>query len=279
MQLGIFAKTFTRPSLEGVFDAVASHGFHLTQFNFSCAGLPNLPKRVEPEVLARIRRETEARKLQIVAMSGTFNMIHPDPEHRQEGLRGLRVLAEACRQLGVPFISLCTGTRDPQDMWRHHPENQSADSWRDLTHTLSEALVIAEQFNVTLGVEPEVSNVVDSPRKGRRLLDEMKSKHLKIIFDGANLFPAGTLPQMRSTLDQAIELLGPDIVIAHAKDLDQDGEAGHLAAGKGLLDYDHYLFRLQQAGFQGPLLLHGLAESEVGESVRFLRSKLGQIQQ
>src|SRR5207244_3697549 len=130
-----------------------------------------------------------------------------DPEHRQEGLRGLRVLARACRQLGIPCMSLCTGTRDPQDMWRHHPENQSPAAWRDLTHTMGEALVIAEEFNVTLGVEPEVSNVVDTAKKGRRLLNEMKSAHLKIIFDGANLFPAGTLPQMREILDGAIDLL------------------------------------------------------------------------
>jgi len=51
---------------------------------------------------------------------------------------------------------------------------------------------------------------------------------------------------MREVLDEAFELLWPDIVIAHAKDLDQDGEAGHKPAGKGLLDYDHYLGLLRQ---------------------------------
>ena len=79
---------------------------------------------------------------------------------------------------------------------------------------------------------------------------------------------------MRKILSEAVELLGPDIIIAHAKDLDHDGEAGHLAAGKGLLDYAYYLGLLQQAGFKGPLLLHGLAESEVDESVRFIRANL-----
>jgi len=277
MHLGIFAKTFSRPTLGGVFDAVASHGFDLTQFNFSCAGLPNLPKGVEPESIKNIRKEAETRKIQIIAMSGTFNMIHPDVEQRREGLRGLRVIADACRQLRIPYISLCTGTRDPVDMWHHHPDNQLPEAWRDLRRTMEEAISIAQEFNVTLGIEPEVSNVVDSPQKGRLFLDEMKSRHLKIIFDGANLFPAGTLPQMRRILAEAVRLLGPDIVIAHAKDLDRDGEAGHLAAGKGVLDYEHYLGLLQGAGFKGPLLLHGLAESEVDGSVKFLRTKLAAI--
>src|SRR5205814_2073713 len=141
---------------------------------------------------------------------------HPDPRQRRDGLRRLPFLAAACRELKVPVITLCTGTRDEQDMWRHHPENASPEAWRDLTDTLSEALAVAAQFGVTLGFEPEVSNVVDSARQGRRLLDEMRSPHLKVVMDGANLFASGKLPRMRQVLDEAFELLGPDIVLAHA---------------------------------------------------------------
>ena len=274
MQLGIYAKTFDRPTLEGVLDAVVSHGLHCIQFNFACAGLPSMPERIEPNLLDQIRHQTDARKIKMAAMSGTFNMIHPDPKQRRQGLQRLPVLAAACRQMGVPIITLCTGTRDPHDMWRAHPDNQTQEAWRDLVDALSEALTIAEQFNLILGFEPEVSNVVDSARKGRRLLDEMQSPHLKVVCDGANLFPAGTLPRMREVLDEAFDLLGRDIVIAHAKDLDHDGEAGHRPAGKGLLDYDYYLQLLQQSGFNGPLLLHGLAESEVDECVSFVRGKM-----
>lgn len=274
MQLGIFAKTFIRPTLEGALDRVAAHGLRCAQWNFSCAGLPNLPEEIDPEVLDRIGRAADSRKISLAAISGTFNMIHPDPRRRQEGLRGLGVLAGACRKLGIPVITLCTGTRDPDDMWRHHPDNDSSQAWKDLTSTLSQALAIAEQFGVTLGIEPEVSNVVSSAQKGRRLLDEMQSAHLKVIMDGANLFAAGQLARMREVLDEAFELLGPEIVMAHAKDLDRDGEAGQRAAGTGLLDYEHYLELLRQAGFKGPLMLHGLAETEVDGCVKFLRQQL-----
>ena len=34
---------------------------------------------------------------------------------------GGTVLANACGALGTGIITLCTGTRDPDDMWRHHP--------------------------------------------------------------------------------------------------------------------------------------------------------------
>ncbi len=63
---------------------------------------------------------------------------------------------------------------------------------------------------------------------------------------------------MSEILDEAFTLVGKDIVLAHAKDLDRDGDAGHLPAGQGKLDYGRYLSLLHTYGYHGPLLLHGL---------------------
>jgi sugar phosphate isomerase/epimerase len=274
MQLGIFAKTFVRPTLAAVLDAVKSHGLNYIQFNMACAGLPSMPARIEPELCDRIRQEMMARNLTMVAVSGTFNMIHPDLTERQRGLQRLAVLAAACRRLGTSVITLCTGTRDPDDKWRHHPDNASPEAWRDLVMSMQSALQIATEHDVTLAVEPEVSNVVDSAVKARRLLDEMQSANLKIVIDAANLFHAGTLQYQRRVLNEAFSLLADDIILAHAKDLSRDGEAGQEAAGTGLLDYDYYLSLLQSGGFDGPLLLHSLTESQVDQAVKFLQRRL-----
>lgn len=273
MRIGIFTRTFERPTLQETLDAVVAHGLGVVQFNLAGAGGESLPERVEPALAEEIRAAMAARGLTMAALSGTFNMIHPDPRQRREGLDRLRVLAAACAPLGTSVITLCTGTRDPANMWRHHPDNDTPQAWRDLTETMSVALRAAEEYGVTLVVEPEVSNVVDSARKARRLLDEMQSRHLKIVIDGANLFHAGELPRMSEILDEAFALLGPDIVMAHAKDLSRDGEAGHEAAGTGLLDYDRYLSLLRGIGFQGALILHSLAEAQLDAAVAFLRGK------
>jgi sugar phosphate isomerase/epimerase len=275
MQIGIFARTFPRPTLIDVLDAVRSYSFSTTQFNMVCAGLPPMPDQIEPQLADHICHEMAARDIEMSSLSGTFNMIHPNPRERENGLRRLSVLAAICQRLGTSVISLCTGTRDPDNMWRYHPENATPEAWQDLTASMQAALQTASEHNVTLAVEPEVSNVVDSAAKARRLLDEMGSPHLKIIMDAANLFPAGTLGHQHRILDEAFSLLGEDIVLAHAKDLSHDGEAGHEAAGTGLLDYDYYLSLLRDSGFAGPLLLHSLTESQVEQAAQFLRERLG----
>ena len=158
-------------------------------------------------------------------------------------------------------------------MWRGHPGNGRPDAWADLLRAMERAIAIAEEHDLRLAIEPETANVVDSPAKARRLLDELGSSRLKIILDPANLFHAEELPWQHTILDAAFDLLGPDIVLAHAKDVQVvAGEVRHVAAGTGLLDYTHYLGLLRHV--PAPLIVHGLAEAEVGRALAFLRRAL-----
>ena len=276
MRPGVFARTFARPSPEGAFDALVGYGLHETQFNMSVVGLPSMPDEIDPALAERVRVAAAERRIALVAVSGTFNMIHPDEEVRRDGLRRLGVLAGACDRLGTSTITLCTGTRDPEDMWRRHQDNARPEAWRDLLATMQEALETAEEHGVTLAFEPEAANVVDSAEKGRRLLDEMGSPRLKVVMDAANLFdatdPARRLSRSEEILEEAFELLGEDLLLAHAKDVKRSGEV--VAVGKGDLDFDLYIQHLSEAGYDGSLVMHGLAEEEIEGSLAFLRRKL-----
>lgn len=274
MQLGIFAKTFTRLTVEEVFGVVAKHHLRCVQFNFACAGLPSLPEKIELELARRLRKSAAEHRIAITAISSTFNMIHPDAKRRRDGLRKLGVIAAACDPIGAALVTLCTGTRDPEDMWRRHADNDSPEAWRDLTVSMTKALTIADKHNITLGIEPETGNVVSSARHARRLLDEMKSPRLKVIMDAANLFHPGDLPRMNEILDEAFDLIGGEIALAHAKELGRDGQAGGLALGTGALDWDRYISFLRSAKFDGSLIMHGFEERDVAASVKFLRGKL-----
>jgi len=272
MQLGIFARTFARPTLAEIFDAVVAHELHCVQFNMACVGLPSLPDHIEDNVIAHIRMEAASRKISIAAVSGTYNMIHPDPMQRQAGLQRLRVLASACKRMGTSVITLCTGTRDPENMWRWHPENTSPQAWEDLLNSMDAALHIAEDEGIILALEPERANVINTAARGRALLDAMQSQHLKVIMDPANLIVSSNKQHMHHVLDEAFELLGEYIVLAHAKDIGPDNT--FRAAGSGILDYDYYLHHLKTTTVEVPLIMHGLSEAQVDNAVQFLRDRL-----
>jgi sugar phosphate isomerase/epimerase len=270
MQLGIFAKTFVRPNVEETFKAIAYYGFKAVQFNMSTVGLESLPHKISEEEIREIQQASQKYNIQLSALSGTFNMAHPDINHRQEQLKEFAVLVEVAKRLETPTITLCTGTRDTTSMWKYHPDNNTKEAWRDLCETLEPALTLAQEHSLILAFEPEISNVVSSAKKGRQLLDEMKSPHLKVIMDGANLFTSETLNQQEKVFAEAFELLGDEIVLAHAKDLDEYGE--FVAAGKGAMDYDIFIHHLKQLEFTEAIVLHSLSEAEVPGCVDLLKN-------
>lgn len=253
---------------------MAEQSIRHTQFNFSSAGLPSLPETVTPEALESIRTLADRFQITLDALSGTFNMIDPDEDARERGCRQFQTQCAAARQLGIPIVSLCTGSKNPKSKWVWHDDNNSPAAWDDLLHSTERVLRAAEDNSVILGVETEASNIINSPARARRYLDTFVSPHLKIIMDGANLFRPEQVPHQAQVLDEAFSALGNDIVLAHAKDFSFDRELSFVAAGTGSLDFSRYLALLKQSGYRGALEMHGLSEDQIPASRAFLEGLL-----
>jgi sugar phosphate isomerase/epimerase len=270
--LGLLSPEFPSDSLETNLGAIAETGAVSVQFDLASAVGDTFPTELTQDTVATILTGFAERRLTLAALSGTYNMIDPDPQARAFGAEGLERVIGWAPSLGTHLVTLCTGSRDPSNMWQKHPGNDTPEAWADLLAQMEKALSVAEKYEVTLGVETEVGNTINTVAKARRLLDEMRSPQLKIVMDGANIFQRGQLPRMRQVLDEAFELLGSEIALGHAKDLDRDGEAGHVAAGRGRLDYPYYMELLKASGFEGSIILHALKPGEARDRLAFVRS-------
>ncbi|MHB1557110.1 MAG: sugar phosphate isomerase/epimerase family protein [Isosphaeraceae bacterium] len=309
MHLGIMAKTFPRPTFEETLDAIAERGLTHVQFNMSCTGLPTLPERTDENHCVWIARSFRERGLTMAAISGTFNLCDPDPARLAENLRRLDLLAAACRWLDTRIITLCTGTRDPDDMWKWHPDNVRRSAWDSLVASMREAIQIADRHEVVLVFEPERHNVVNSVARARMLLDTIGSPWLKVVLDPANLLREGELERRDEMLDEAFDWLGPEIVLVHAKppetgyspeetmsqvECRKRDPASPLITRDTLEDlrktkvsrrvschlfeverfFRPFVKRLATIGYSGAVVMHGMAESEVGPMQEVL---VGQI--
>ena len=270
MKLGIFTKTFARPTLGETLDAVIGHGIAHVQFNLVSASLASMPSLLTEAQCDGIRHEFERRGLIIAVLSATFNIIHPDKEVRRNGFHGLALLARSARRLGTETLSVSTGTRDREDMWRKHPENEGEDAWREMLDAMSRIAAIAEEHHVTIAFEPEQANIVDSAKKARTLIDALQSRNVKVLIDAANLLNRSNLHQQDRVLKEAFDLLGGDIVIAHAKEFSVDGRLGGVALGRGVVDFPLYVSLLRSTGYRNPLIMHGFPEEAVPESLAYL---------
>src|SRR5271156_3112704 len=194
--LGLLSPEFPSVSLSANLDAIAATGAVSVQFDLASAVGQTFPSELSQDAVEAINAGFSARQLTLAALSGTYNMIDPDPQARAVGAEGLnRVIAWAPR-LGTDVVTLCTGSRDPNSMWQRHPGNDTPEAWADLLVQIEKAVRVAEECGVALGVETEIGNTINTVSKARRLLDEIKSPRLKIVMDGANIFQRGQLPKM-----------------------------------------------------------------------------------
>ncbi len=302
MNVGIFTRTYETTDLKVTYQKMRAQGICHAQLNLSNAGLPTLPDTVDDKKIEEIGRLTEEYGITLEALSGTFNMADPDEEARRRGCSQFRVQCRVASMLKIPVVSLCTGSRDPENKWRWHEDNSKQSSWDTLMRSTEILLGYAQEYKVILGVEPETANIVNTPQKARKYLDTFASPNLKIIMDGANLFGPGRTGDMKEVLEEAFALLGEDIVLAHAKDFTLEGIAESAggendvsarkrgttfegasesalalefaAAGEGLLDYSCYIRLLKQYGYQGSLIMHGLSEAQAPGSLKFLEEMI-----
>ena len=121
--------------------------------------------------------------------------------------------------------------------------------WQRLVQGMAEVVVEAETLGVNLGVHPGNRGPLDAPAQLRRLLDDVASPRLKVILDPVNMTTHRTYYNTTAFLDYTFDLLGPDIIAAHAKDVSLDTshwvtKLDEVPLGMGRLDYETYLRRL-----------------------------------
>lgn len=268
MRIGVFMKIFARRRGEEVLDAVVSSGFRWVHFTLQPFCGEALPREISSELLRAIKQALTQRNLEIASFSGTFNMAHPSEAFRREFLERFEVACHACRHLRGKIVALCTGTRDPQDMWRYHPANATKEAWRDMRTTLEAALLIAEKHDLILAFEPEVNNVVNSLEAACRLLREVPHPRLAVIFDPVNLIDEQGTHVATELFRKAATSLADRIVLAHAKDV--INHALPSAGDKPIIDYRQYLRFLCGIRFQGALLIHSVAEKDLPQVTELL---------
>lgn len=255
-QLGIFARVFPTGPAAAVARSVTEAGYRLVQLNLRAIGLPTIPDPAawnDIDVEA-VRRDFAALGIAIWGVSGTCNLAHPDPDIRRAGTLGVVELVRRAPRLGAVAVTLCTGSRDPQRMWTHHPDNATEAAWRDLRGELDLLVAAALEAGVLLGVEPEPGNVVRDAAAAVRLISELgpDAHAIGVIADSANLLAGRPVDTHRGVLERSFAALADRIACLHAKDLVPWATT---LAGDGIVDYSVVASLYRNLGLRAPLIV------------------------
>jgi len=221
---------------------------------FSCVHLA-LGKTVDgfkmkPETftsgLAReIKESFEGAGVDIAVLGCYKNLAHPDIEEVKKLQKLYVAHLRMAAILGCSVVGTETGA--PNAPYTYEPLCHTEAALQAFLRGVVPVVEAAENLGVLFAIEPVWNHIVWNPKIARRVLDEIASPNLRIIFDPVNLLSIENYEERESVIDEAMDLLAPEIEVVHLKDFRiDDGKMTSIAAGTGMMKYDKILKFLKE---------------------------------
>ena len=116
--------------------------------------------------------------------------------------------------------------------------NQSEDAYLHLLKTMKELTAEAEKYGVNIAIEGVHCFVINSPQKMKRIIDDLNSDNVKVIFDPLNYLNINNYKNQNEIINTAFDLFGDKIIAIHIKDfVIENGCMKSVIPGEGMLNY------------------------------------------
>jgi sugar phosphate isomerase/epimerase len=273
LNLGVRAHDFGRRPAGELAARIAAHGLSCIQLAPGKA-LTEVAADAVPDFATarRLAAAFRAQGIQVAVLGCYINLAVRDEALRRPQLERFKQHLRLAPQFGCSVVGTETGSLHAD--FSRHPDNGGEEAFAIVRESVRELVREAEQCGVNVGIEAVERYVISSPRRLRRLLDEIGSPRLQVILDPVNLLAASNHEAQDDILREALDLLGDAIAIIHAKDFAmRDGVFEERPAGAGTLRYGALLRWLKQRRPGIPVLLENTTPDGVAASIRHLREE------
>ena len=134
-------------------------------------------------------------------------------------------------------------------------ETDSEEAYMRVLKTLKELVKEAEISGVNIGIEGVHCFVINTPKKMKRLICDLASDNVKVIFDPVNLINTNNYKNQDEIINEAFSLFADRICVIHAKDFTvEDGILKPAKPTAGLLNYKLIFEKLRENNLDIPII-------------------------
>ena len=137
-------------------------------------------------------------------------------------------------------------------------------------------------MKAAIGMEAQVTSIIDSPLAHKRLIEDVGDERLKVNLDPVNMMSLARYYQTTELLDECFDMLGEDIIGCHAKDtyIWPDKQTVHtqeVCPGRGVLDYEYYLVQMSRLKWPRALEPEHIPDEEYPEANAYIKKIAAQV--
>ena len=244
LQLGLRLHDAEKLPLEELLPLVRSKGYtccHLALRKLF-PDVPCTPSALTPGYAHYLKHEFDKAGLDIALLGNYLNLLHPDEDYIENATALYCAHLRFASLLGCAMVGTETGA--PNREYKACPECRDEATLSLFIKRLKPVVRYAEQFGVILAIEPVARHSVWGPKACRKVLDEIGSPNLQVLFDPVNMLDLDNVDHYQEVIQEGIELLGPDVAMVHFKDFIHVNEGYGLkavGAGTGEMDYGPFM--------------------------------------
>ncbi len=238
MQLGIRLHDIKKAPLEERLAIAKEQGFSCGHLALSkvISEYPVDDGALTPGYALYLKRLFAKYELDIAVLGCYLNLANPNEESLRKIVHRYMAHIRFASLLGVGVVGTETGA--PNEEYKYEEKNHSEEALEIFIKNLRPVVEYAEKMGVIMAIEPVYKHIVCNPKRARRVLDEIGSPNLQIIFDPVNLLDISNYQKRDTIIAEAVEVLGDDIAMVHIKDfVVEDGKLKSVAAGTGEMNY------------------------------------------
>lgn len=242
MQLGIRLHDTTKLPFEERIADVHNLGFACGHLALAKVidEFPTTDEALTPGLAMYIKNVFAKNDVDIAVLGCYLNLADPNRERLEKTVHRYMAHIRFASWLGCGVVGTETGA--PNETYTFTPECHTEEALQLFIQNVRPVVKYAEQMGVVFAIEPVYRHIVWNPRQARRVLDEINSPNLQIIFDPVNLLDIANYQDREEIIREAIGLLGPDIAMVHLKDFRiEDGKMISVGCGLGEMDYTDIL--------------------------------------
>lgn len=234
-------------TMEARADRAREEGFSCVHLAFSkvISGVSFDEAALNPGLALHTRRVFASRGLDVAVLGCYLNLAHPDPLELAKIQGRYFGHVRAASLLGASVVGTETGC--PNAAYKTDEFTHGEGALDTFIRGLAPVVETAERFGICVAIEPVWKHIVYNAERAERVIDVLRSKNLRIIFDPVNLLCPENLDRREAIFGEMIDRLADRIDVVHIKDyVPANGDLKSVAACTGEMDYTTILRFIKQ---------------------------------
>jgi len=232
--------------------------------------------------ISELKEALEKYDVTFFDMHAYANNIHPDLSERKKINRWVIEQCEAAERVGCPMVTTQTGTCYPGPAIAPHKDNWTRETWNLSVKVIKQILNDTEGMKVALGIEALNMININNPRAHLQFIEDVGDPRCKVCYDPTNQINLGTYFRTTELINEGFDLLGENIIAAHAKDTyvlpdKMSAYITQILPGNGMMDYEMYLVRLSRLSYPRTLLIEHLPDEKYPIAKKFVEETAAKV--